>query len=79
MFFCEEAIILSKKKYNIYIYIYIYTRIKQHVPMKICNFIGGPLDNLRNRYRSSMAEHLINNCDCAEKFSVKFFSVLSKF
>ena len=36
------------------------------------------MDNLRNTYGSSMAEHLINNRDCAEKFSVDFFSVLSK-
>ena len=52
-------------------------RIK-HVPTKIWNFIGGPMDNLRNIYESSIAEHLINNCGCAEKFRVDLFSVLSK-
>ena len=36
------------------------------------------MDNLRNTYGSSIAEYLINNCDCAEKFIVDFFSVLSK-
>ena len=35
-------------------------------------------DNLRNIYVSFMPEHLINNRDSAEKFSVEFFSVLSK-
>ena len=49
---------------HIYIYIYIY--------------IGGPTDNLRNTYGSSIAEHPINNDNCAVRFSVDFFSVLSK-
>ena len=38
-------------------------RIKQHALTKIRNFIGAPTDNLRNTYRSSIAEHLINNRD----------------
>ena len=45
--------------------------------MKIRKFIGGPTDNLRNTYGSLIAEHLINNHDCA-KFSVDFFFVLNK-
>ena len=52
-------------------------RIK-HVPTKIRNFMGGLTDNLRNTYGFSIAEQLINNRDCTEKFSVDFFSVLSK-
>ena len=52
-------------------------RIK-YVPMKICHFIGGPVDNLRNTYGYSIGKHLINNHDCAEKFSMDFFLVLSK-
>ena len=53
-------------------------RIKLHVPTKIHNFIGGRTDNLRNTYGSSIAENLINNCDCAVNFSVDLFSILSK-
>ena len=47
-------------------------RIK-HVPKKISNVIEGPMDNLWNTYGSFIAEHLINNRYCAEKFSVDFF------
>ena len=36
------------------------------------------MDNLRNTYRFSIAEHQIDNYDGAEKFSVEFFSVLGK-
>ena len=53
-------------------------RIK-HVPTKIRHFIGGPMNNLRNTYRYSIAEYLINKCDCVEKFSVDFFSSHSTF
>ena len=48
-------------------------RIKP-VPAKIRNFIGGLMDNLRNTYWSSIAEHLINNRDCAEKLTGFFLS-----
>ena len=27
-------------------------------------YVGGPIDNLRNTYESSIVEHLKNNCDC---------------
>ena len=53
-------------------------RIKQHVPTKIQNFNIGPIDNLKNTYRSSIAEYQIKYHDCAEKFSINLFSVLSK-
>ena len=46
--------------------------------MKIPNFIGGLTDNLKNTYGSSIAEYLTNNRSCTEKFTVDFFSVLSK-
>ena len=52
-------------------------RIKQHVPTKIQNFNIGPIDNLMNTYGSSIAEHLIKDHNCAEKFSVDLFSILS--
>ena len=35
------------------------------------------MDNLRNTYGSSIEEHLIDNRDCAEMFTVDFFSDLS--
>ena len=40
-------------------------------------FIGGSTDNLRNTYGSWIAEHFINNCDCAEKFIVDLYFILS--
>jgi len=53
-------------------------RIKQHVPTKIRNGIVGPKDVLRNTYGSSIGEHLISNPNCANSFSVDWFSVESK-
>ena len=53
-------------------------RIKQHVPMKIRDFISGLTDNHGNKYGPSKAEHLINNHDFAEIFSVDLFSILGK-
>ena len=40
--------------------------------------MGGPIDNLKNTYRSLIAEHLINNRDCAVNSSADMFSILSK-
>ena len=51
-------------------------RIKQSVPTKMHNFLGVMMDNLRNTYGSSIAEHLLNDRDCAEKLCFTFFSVL---
>ena len=51
-------------------------RVK-HTPTKIRNFVGGPANNLRNTYGSSVTEHLINNRDCAENFSIDLLSILS--
>ena len=36
------------------------------------------MGNLRNTHGPFIAEHLIHNRDCAEKFRVEFFSVLGK-
>ena len=43
--------------------------------MKIQNFNIGLTDNLKNTYRSSIAEHFTKNHDCIEKFSADFFSI----
>ena len=45
---------------------------------KIGNFNIGLTDNLKNTYEFLIAEHLIKNCKCAEKFSVDLFSFQSK-
>ena len=54
------------------------TRIKQRVPTSIRNFDFDPIDIHDNMYGSSIAEHLIYNLDCAKKFSVDLFYILSK-
>ena len=46
--------------------------------MKMYSFNVGLIDNVKNTYGSSIAEHLINNCDCGEKFSIDLFSILRK-
>ena len=46
--------------------------------MKTWNFNVSMTDNLKNTYKSSIAEHLINNHDSAENFSVDLFTILSK-
>ena len=46
--------------------------------MKIRNFIGGSMDNLRNTCGSSIVEHLIDNRDCAEMLSEDFFLIVCK-
>ena len=51
--------------------------LELNTSLQKCYFTGGLVDNFRNTYKSSMAEHLINNHDCAEKFSADFFLVLS--
>lgn len=48
-------------------------RIKQHLPKKIQNS-----DVLTNKNEFSIAEHLINNCNCAANFRVDSFSILSR-
>ena len=40
--------------------------------------IGGEINNLWNTYGSSIAENLIDNRDCTEKFSLECFSIESK-
>ena len=52
------------------------SRIK-HVPTKIRqgNYFA---DRINNTYRSSIAEHLINNCNCASSNSVDLFTILRK-
>ena len=52
-------------------------RIKQSVPTKIRqgNYFA---DWISNTYRSSIAEHLINNCNCASSYNVDLFTILSK-
>ena len=52
-------------------------RIK-HVTTKIRNGTVSPTDILRNTYGPSIGEHLINNRNCANSFSVDWFSVESK-
>ena len=52
-------------------------RIKQYVPTKICNFISEPI-NVKNAYGSSIAEHLIDNRNCTENFSVDLILILNK-
>ena len=53
------------------------SRIKQHVPTKIRqgNYFA---DRINNTYGSSIAEHLINNCNCASSYSEDLFTILSK-
>ena len=46
--------------------------------MKMYSFNVGQIDNLKNTYGSSIAEHLINNCDCGKTFHVDLFSILRK-
>ena len=49
----------------------------KHVPKKIRKLTAGTMDNLRNTSGPSIAELLISNYDCAEKFKIYFFSVKS--
>ena len=52
-------------------------RIKQHVPTKIQlgNYFA---DHIDSNYRAAIAEHLINNRDCASSYSVDLFNILSR-
>ena len=52
------------------------SRIK-HVPTKIWqgNYFA---DRINNTYGSSIAEHLINNSNCASSYCVDFLTILSK-
>ena len=52
--------------------------MKLHILTKIRNFIRGRIDDLRNKYGSSVAEHLKSNCDSVENFGVDLSSKLSK-
>ena len=53
------------------------SRIKQHVPTKIQQgkYFA---DRRNNTYGSSIAEHLINNCNCASSYSADLLTILSK-
>ena len=52
-------------------------RIKQHVPPKVRlgNYFA---DHINNTYGSSIAEHLINNRDCASPNNADLFYILSR-
>ena len=52
-------------------------RIKQYVLTKIWqgNYFA---DQINNTYRSSIAEHIINNRNCASSYRVDLFTILSK-
>ena len=52
-------------------------RIKQHVTTKIRqrNYFAG---RINNTYGSSIAEHLMNNSNCASSYSADLFTILSK-
>ena len=52
--------------------------IKQHVPTKkrLGNYFS---DHINNTYRSSIAEYLINNRDCASSYLADQFTILSRF
>ena len=52
-------------------------RIKQYVPTKIRqeNYFA---DHINNTYRSAIAEHLINNGECASTYSLDLFTILSR-
>ena len=52
-------------------------RIKQHVLTKIWKGYYFA-DRINNTYRSSIAEHLINNHNCASSYSADLFIILSK-
>ena len=75
----------------IYIYIYIFcglqyvgrpgqrldARVKQHAPTKIWQG-NSFVDHINNTYGSAIAEHLINNRDCASTYSADLFTILSR-
>ena len=53
------------------------SKIKQHVPTKIWqeNYFA---DWMNNTYKSAIAEHLINNRNCASSYSLDLLTILSK-
>ena len=53
-------------------------RIKQHVPTKIRlgNYFA---DYINNTHGSAIAEHLINNRECASTYSADLFTILSRY
>ena len=55
----------------------LHSRIKQHVPTKIRqeNYFA---DQINHTYESSIAEHLLNNRDCALSYSADLFTTLIK-
>ena len=50
--------------------------IDEHVPTKIRlgNYFA---DHINNKYGSAIAEHLINNRDCASSYIADLFTILS--
>ena len=52
-------------------------RVKQHVPTKI-QFGNYFADHINNTYVSAIAEHLINNRECASTYSADLFTILSR-
>ena len=72
--FCEKSYIGQTSRH-------LKTRVNEHIPKCVLNFIKEKTNNktkavLNATKRSSIAEHLINNVNCAKNYDLSRFKVI---
>ena len=76
-YFCETSYIGQTSRH-------LKTRVNEHIPKCVLNFIKEKTNNktktvINATNRSSIAEHLINNFDCANNYDLPTFKVINNY